>query len=161
MLRLSPHCKDVQTCLKLAILLAYRDGGVTVRTWTACLLLLLLIVWRGPDAHCCFSWAAWQVNLGWYYGRPLCEQGVLCEERDAEGYTFFGNINIAPGFIKNIEKWVQTLQHQQDLGAKQDRTEPDEEPAVYDQNFSGDHVAMGMPRRKRRRGIALLLSSQQ
>ena len=165
MQRLSSNNKDVQGCLRLAIHLAGGEGGMVLRKWTACLLLLLLTVWRGPRARRCFSLPSWQDHFGWVYLQHLCEQGILCREEHAEGCSFFGNYKIARGFPKNIERWGQSLHRQQVIVDMHDATQTREEQTAEDRqvdlHVESEQAELGVPTRKRRRGIAMFLSSQQ
>lgn len=157
--RLSSRNPDVQLCMKLAILLG---GGHTakVRTWTAWLILLIITFWRGPSAsYKFFSWAAWQRSIGWEFVAPLLRSELLVQVEGSEDFLL-GDLKLAPRFSRRLKNWTNALQMERDDGHQQGQgghmEEENEQPGIVEEQMV--HMR---PRRKRRRGIAHILASQQ
>lgn len=151
--RLSVNNPGMQLCMNLAIQLSESDLS-TRRTWTAWLMLLLIVVWRGPSASCdFFSWAAWNRHVGWNYVIPLLQQGVLKRAEPAPEHLL-GNLKIATGYLKHLREWSRYL-HSRDLA-----TPVEPEPNANNEAVRGPErpLVTGSLQRKRRRGMIALLN---
>lgn len=159
--RLTSRNPDVQLCMKLAIVLGGGRAAKT-RTWTAWLVLLIITFWRGPSAsYRFFSWAGWKRSIGWEFVAPLLDGGLLIHEEGSEDFLL-GDLKLAPRFSRRLENWTNALLierdgHRQEVEAQAAHVEEsNREPPTLE-----EPMMHARPRRKRRRGIASLLASQQ